>query len=103
MRKRLSDWTDSDLDLLEGLLNQSIQTYGALDVFGYARQAVRTLKAQKKQGATVDPVDRLVATSFGVGGHCACDGALDFGCPLCTPSQEEGFRKELAELVERYR
>jgi hypothetical protein len=29
----------------------------------------------------------LLLASFGVGGVCACDGALDYGCPLCTEDQ----------------
>jgi hypothetical protein len=35
---------------------------------------------------TVEERDALFE-EFGVGGSCGCDGAIDFGCPLCDPKQ----------------
>jgi len=37
-----------------------------------------------------------IRSLFGVGGHCGCDGALDFGCPLCSDKQLEKWLVERA-------
>lgn len=46
---------------------------------------------------------RFMNDSYGVGGICGCDGALDYGCPLCTPEREKDFLKKLRALVDEYR
>ena len=48
-------------------------------------------------------IGRLISTVFGVGGSCGCDGALDFGCPLCTPKRREAFVAEVEASIEKYR
>ena len=50
------------------------------------------------------PIEQhFVEGSFGVGGICGCDGAIDFGCPLCTESVRIQFIHKLRELVTIYR
>lgn len=53
-------------------------------------------------GAT-DTEKRLMNDSYGLHGICGCDGALDYGCPLCTPEREKAFLKELRALIDKYR
>ncbi len=38
---------------------------------------------------------RILLSAFGVGGVCACDGALDYGCPLCTKEQFVEWLREV--------
>lgn len=46
---------------------------------------------------------KFMSDSYGFHGVCGCDGALDYGCPLCTPEREREFLKELRVLVDKYR
>ena len=45
----------------------------------------------------------LLMSSFGHRGSCGCDGAVDFGCPLCTPSKTKGWKEELDKLKAKLR
>ena len=47
--------------------------------------------------------EQFIQASFGVGGKCGCDGALDFGCPLCTEDWKTQFIERLRNLVKNYR
>lgn len=49
MRERLEDWTEADLDSVERQLKRRIQQDGALDVYGYCLQAIRTIRAEKPE------------------------------------------------------
>lgn len=46
-RERLTDWAADELDFVEKLLKDEIQRQGPKDVFGYALQAIRTIRAEK--------------------------------------------------------
>ena len=47
--------------------------------------------------------ESFIDKTFGVHGSCACDGATDDGCPLCSPKKKVPFLGELRALVEKYR
>ena len=71
MRQRLEDWSDDDLDFTEKLLKREIEYQGAKDVFGYALQAVRTLrtlKAEVEEFEAYDPPGRCPWGCHVIGG-----------------------------------
>lgn len=50
-----------------------------------------------------DVEQQFIDESFGIHGSCACDGATDSGCPLCTPEVRQEFLTALREFVARFR
>jgi len=45
----------------------------------------------------------LIEETFSVGGSCACDGAMDDGCPNCTESKRQKWLKETRAISEALR
>ena len=50
-----------------------------------------------------DALDTLIKKVFGYGGSCGCDGAFDFGCPICTPERRSLFEAEVKASIDKYR
>jgi hypothetical protein len=50
-----------------------------------------------------DEEDEKALQAEAVGGHCGCDGALDFGCTWCTPVQFDNWwlQRSLTKAIEK--
>jgi hypothetical protein len=66
-------------------------------------QACKERAAQLVRASLPSATDRLIRDTYTYHGSCGCDGALDDGCPSCTPERRKAFEGELKTLLDRYR
>jgi hypothetical protein len=60
-----------------------------------------TIMKRRPDGWT-DEDEKALQDEFTVHGHCGCDGAMDFGCPWCTPKKfdEWWLKRILGRAIE---